>query len=251
MKIKSAYKFQMSELSKPVLIYYIVIAALMIMVAVTQKVMDSRGFESSASGFEMATVIFLFVCGLNAFKQPFHMFMANGVSRKSGFIGTIAAFGTVSVGMALIDGLLSLVMSLFLRYETLFAQQYGTRYGWAEGSGVTVGLAAESFLWAVFCYMAAAMLGLAITTAYYRMNKPLKLAVSIGVPVLVLIVIPIVDASVFGGAITYAVMNIIAMATSILGKGNPYSMVLCNVFWILIMGGVSWLLVRRATVRTQ
>ena len=251
MKIKSAYKFQLSELKRPVLIYYIVIVALMILTAVLQKVMDSHGFESSSSGYEMATVIFLFVCGLNAFKQPFHMFMANGVSRRSAYIGTVASFGTVAVGMALIDNLLSLVMSLFLRYQTLFAQQYGARYGFSESAGVTFPLVAEGFIWAVFFYMAAAMVGLAITTAYYRMSKPLKLAVSIGVPVLLLIVLPIVDASVFGGAIISAVTGFLNKACTLLGEGNPYSMVLYNTFWIGIMGALAWLLMRKATIKTQ
>ena len=247
MKIKSAYKFQLHELTRPVIIYYIVIVALLIFAFVSIKVWD----VNMMGGFDAATTIFLFVCGLNAFKQPFHMFMANGISRRTMFIGNAAAFGTVAVGMALIDQMLSLIMSFATpNYVSSFAQMYGERYMLAGSTGMTLPLIATGFVWAVFCYMAAAMLGLFITTAYYRMNKSLKLIISIGLPALLFIVLPIIDTSLFHGEITRGIYRFFEWSTSLLGKGNPYSIVLSNIFSILISGGLVWLLMRRATVKS-
>ncbi len=249
MRIKSAYKYQLFELRKPVMIYYIVIIALLILTAISQFFLERNGLISSMGGFDGATVIFLFVCGLNAFRQQFHMFLANGISRRTMFLSSVAAFGTVSVGMALIDGIIGAIMTSFFRYDTMFSQSFGERFGLADRIN-TFSSIANGFVWAVFCYMAAAMVGLFITTAYYRMNKPLKLAISIGVPVFLFIVLPIMDASLFNGAITLAVGRFFAAVTSLLGTGNPYSTVLANLFSIVIFGGLAWLLTRRATVKS-
>ena len=259
MRIKSAYKYQLLELRKPILIYYIVIVVLLILTAISQTLLKNNGNISFSGGFDGATVIFLFVCGLNVFKQTFHMFLANGLSRRTMFVSTAAAFGTVSIGMAFVDGIFNTVMSSLLNYNSIFIGSFGERYGFnfferpeglTNSAGVTFPLIADGFVWAVFCYMAAAMIGLFITTAYYRMNKPLKLLISIGVPVLLFIVLPIMDASLFGGAITLAVGRFFAAMTSLLGVGNPYSHVLSNAISILISGGLAWLLMRRATVKS-
>lgn len=250
MRIKSAYRYQLFELKKPVIIYYIVIVALLIITAISQTILERHGFNFSyMGGFDGATVIFLFVCGLNAFKQPFHMFLASGISRKTMFWSSVAAFGTVSVGMALLDGIINGIMSSFFRYDSLFAGTFRDRYGIAGGTGITLPMVAEGFVWAIFCYMAAAIVGLFITTAYYRMNKPLKLAISIGIPVMLFIILPIVDSSLFNGAITMGFGRFMSAVTSLLGAGNPYSVVLANAFSIVLFSGLAWLLMRRATVK--
>lgn len=247
MKIKSAYKYQINELSKPIIIYYTVIIALFILTWILDSIWNTN---SMIIGFDAATAIFLFVCGLNAFKQPFHMMMANGISRRTLWISTIAAFCTASAGMALIDNLVGWGMSSILPYNPVFAGQYSVWYGLLEGFSTTPLMAANGFVWSTFCNLSAAMVGLLITTAYYRMNKPLKLIVSIGVPVLLLIVMPIIDSSLFHGVIYSSIFSFFGWVTSLLGKGNPYSIVLSNVFSIMISGALTWLLIRRAIIKT-
>lgn len=232
MKIKSAYKYQISELKKPVIIYYAIIVAMMAAAAIIMAVFKNSviHIESFDNPYSMATVIFLFVCGLNSFRQQFHMFLANGLSRKTLFLSTLAAFATASVAMAVIDGILDMAASLYL-------------------SGNLPTQFVDAFVWSVFCYMAAAVTGIFITTAYYRMNKAVKLLVSIGVPVMVFIVIPIVDYTFFNGVITTGFYRFISAATSLLGEDNPYSMVLVNIFNVAIFSGLSWMLTRRAIVK--
>jgi hypothetical protein len=237
MKIKSAYKYQIFELTKPVIIYYIVIVALMVFTAImalgfvsSSNIHFSGSFEGTVEGYSAATMIFLFVCGLNSFKQQFHMFLANGLSRRTLFVSVIAAFATASVAMALIDNLLGLACS------------------WAL-INIPSSFTVEGIVVPIFSYMAAALAGIFIATAYYRMNKALKLIISIGVPVLLFIVLPIVDYSLFSGAITTGIYRFISAATSLLGADNPYSMALFNTFLMLIFSGLSWLLTRRATIK--
>jgi hypothetical protein len=252
MRIKSAYKYQLNELKKPAIIYYGIIVILCILIGVAETIWNADGY---ISGLDAATVIFLFVCGLNAFKAPFHMFMANGVSRKSLFLGTAAAFATAAVGMALIDGVIGLTMSALTPYSSAFSFQYGGWYGLYAGANETFPMIIGGFVWRTASYMAASLVGLFLTTAYYRMSKPVKLLVSIGIPVLLFIVYPIVDAAVFAGAITMTISHVIGwvsgLASRLLGAGNPYISVLFDVFWIALLGVLTWLLTRRATVKTQ
>ena len=251
MRIKSAYKYQLNELKRPAIIYYSIIVAICIFIVVAEMVWHAG---SSVSGLEGATLIFLFVCGLNAFKAPFHMFMANGISRKSMFIGTIAAFATAAVAMALIDSVIWIGMSALTPYHPLIEGRYAVWYGYL-GAHKTVLLVIGSFIWQTVAYLAASVAGLFITTAYYRMSKPVKLLVSIGVPALLFIMLPIMDAAVFDGALTRALVDacgwISNLISKLVGAGNPYGTVLINSFWILALAGLTWLLMRRATVKTK
>jgi hypothetical protein len=252
MRIKSAYKYQLNELKRPAIIYYGIIVVLCILVVVAKKIWD---FDGSFSGFDAATIIFLFVCGLNAFKAPFHMFIANGISRKAMFLSSIAAFATAAVGMAMVDSVIGLGMSALTPYASAFSFQYGEWYGLFAGARETCPMIVGGFVWRTVSYMTAALIGLFLTTAYYRMNKPVKLLVSIGVPVLLFVVWPIVDATSFGGAMTTAIMHALgwvsSLASRLLGAGSPYIAVLFDVFWIALLGFLTWLLMRRATVKTQ
>ncbi len=237
MKLKSALKYQLSELKKPVIIYYIVIAALIALFAVLAisfvnnvNVNIDGSFNGTVEGYSAATVIFLFVCGLNSFKQQFHMFLVNGLSRKTLFVSTILAFLIASVAMSLINNLIGLACSLAWIY-------------------IPSTFSFEGIVGPIFSFMAAAMAGVFITTAYYRMSKALKLIISIGVPVLLFIVFPIMDSILFSGAVSSWLWQVWEAATSLLGKDNPYSMVLFRTFEILVLSVFTWLLTRRATVK--
>ena len=251
MRIKSAYKYQLNELKRPVIIYYGIIIAICIFIVAAEKVWHAG---SSVSGLEGATLIFLFVCGLNAFKVPFHMFMANGISRKSMFIGTIAAFATAAAGMALIDSVIWLGMSTLSPYHSLVEGTYAVWYGYLDVHK-TVALVIGAFIWQMVAYLTVSVAGLFLTTAFYRMSKPVKLLVAIGVPALLFIIWPIMDAALFDGALTRALVDacgwISSLISKLVGVGNPYGTVLINSFWILALAGLIWLLMRRATVKTK
>ncbi len=62
-------------------------------------------------------------------------------------------------------------------------------------------LAAGSLLFAVAFYLAASMFGYFITVLYYRLNKGGKIAVSVGVPAVVFVALPLVGAFVLNNTI--------------------------------------------------
>jgi hypothetical protein len=196
----------------------------------------------SFSGFDAATMIFLFVVGLNAYKSTFHMFSANGISRKTMFTSFVATAAILCVGMALIDSINGLIISQFVNYEPVMQQMMG----YNVGTGVS--LYGVGFLYMFFGNLACIMLGYFISTAYYRMNKPLKLIISIGVPVFFFIILPIIDAQLFEGAIYRAIGTVLAICSGRL-SGSPYVAMACDVVFAAVVGLLGYLLARRATVK--
>lgn len=249
MKFKAAFKYQLSGMKKPLIIYYAIMYCIIIFMIVQRLTMKSADLNWSTSGLESATLIFLFITGLNSFKGTFHLFLANGVSRQTMFKSFVTSIFPIAAGMAVIDSLNALLMSAFINYRPLFYFMYQSRYGAAAGHGMTAGMYLDGFIWMLFFYAFVTMAGCLITTLYYRMNKPIKLLVSIGVPVFFFIILPYIDAFIFRGAISEATAYIFAKAGGFLDGNNSYIAVLSCAVSFALFGGLSFLAMRRATVK--
>ena len=83
MKRKAAVRYLLHSYRNPLLIFYGIILLVSLLVCTLMEVqVAGEGKVSSVNG---ASVIFLFVCGLNAFKEDFCFFLQNGVSRNAVF----------------------------------------------------------------------------------------------------------------------------------------------------------------------
>ncbi len=242
MRLAPALKYQLSGIKWPVIIYYIVIYSLFILMSVSLLTFRRYDINVSFGGFDVASMIFLFVVGLNAYRSTFHMFAANGISRKTMFTSFAATAAVVCAGMALIDSLNALIISQFLHYEPSFVQE--SMYRFSSGSMFY----AEGILYMFCSYLACIMLGYFITTAYYRMNKPLKLTVSIGVPVFFFILLPVIDAQLFSGEIYRFIGTVLAFCSGRL-SGSPYVAMAMDIAFAAVTGVLAYLLARRATVK--
>lgn len=152
--------------------------------------MDSK---YQISGFEFNTIVFLFVCGLNMFRETFRLSMQNGVPRKTIWTGTVLTFLTVGGGMALIDTVICFVAVNFITPQ--FGLSVGGLYELMyEERSIRNSMAQnvfEGFLLNICQYIAALAIGYFITIGYYRMNKIAKIIVSIGASAFIIIVLPI------------------------------------------------------------
>lgn len=243
MRLAPALKFQLSSIKWSVIIFYIVIYSLLILMTTSQIIFNDFGGESHIGGMDFASMIFLFVVGLNAFKSTFHMFSANGISRKTLFVSFIATTGILCSGMAIIDSINTLIINQFVEYQPVMMQLFGARY-----SDMGIATYGEGFLWMFFMYAVCMMFGFFLTTAYYRMNRPLKLIISIGVPVFMFIILPILDAQLFSGEIFKAIGMFIAFCTGRL-SGSPYVAMASNAVFYVVLAILGFLLMRRATVK--
>jgi len=246
MEIKSAIKYQMMDAKKPLIIFYSIIYTILIIAILSMKILTKNGGGFNFNGIETSSMIFIFIAGLNSFKETFRMFLQNSLSRKTMFISWILSVIPIAAFMALIDSINGIVVDSLTGYQSAFMQFYGQRY--IENSSNIQGII-EGFFWSVLAYSFLVMLGFFITTLYYRMNKAMKLLVSIGVPALIIIIIPFIDATFTNGAIYSAIGNFFGFAWGYNNGFNPYySMVTCTLFFALF-AGLSYLLIRRATIK--
>ena len=123
MKRKAAVRYLLHSYRNPLLIFYGIILLVSLLVCTLMEVqVAGEGKVSSVNG---ASVIFLFVCGLNAFKEDFCFFLQNGVSRKTQFSATCIAFLPVALLMAVVDSLMTALFSTLFSYEGILGLIYG------------------------------------------------------------------------------------------------------------------------------
>ena len=243
MNLKVTIKYQLSEYKKPVIIFYFVIICVITLMFTLTRCFDST--TSKFGGMEMSSIIFLFVMGLNSFKESFRMHLQNGVSRKTMVIGKMISAVVVCVGMAFIDRIIALIGQWVassnekLIYQGILEQLY------TRSNIGSVQTQLEGFLFNICIYLAVFTIGYFITIAYYRMNNALKIAVSVGVPAGLFIILPIVDVSITGGRISKALSSMLDFAFGF-SKGNPYYAMVTGILMFAVFNGLSWLMVRKA-----
>ncbi len=246
MNFKAAHLYQLNEYKKSVMIYYLVVALVFLFFGVTMSVGGESDFTSSG-GIEMSSVIFLFVVGLNSFKDTFLMLMQNGISRKTMFLSRIAAMGILCTGMMIIDRFVVGVIGAFANTGSSFriSGMYEQMFYFRTKDMGMLQKNLEGVLFTLCFYMASIAVGYFITTAYYRMNKTLKLAVSVGLPVSFFFILPIVDATITNGRINKFLGYLIGSVFGV-NKQQPFNFMVSCVISAAIFFGLSWLLIRKA-----
>lgn len=247
--MKASIRYQIAETRKPLIIYYVIIFTLLALSYIASDAIFGLSFNGTViNGIEIASVIFIFVAGLNSFRESFGMLIQNSRSRKTVFLSFIWTLLSVCALMALIDSGLGAAGRALQTYNSLFLQFYGARFNgaWAGVQAFCVG-----FLWSFSLYTVWGMAGYLITTLYYRLNKPLKLLVSIGTPVILIIVLPMLDAVVTQGAIYRGIGEFFKFVSGANSNFHPLYPMLSSMAISVLLAMGSYLLVRRAVVKNQ
>jgi hypothetical protein len=175
------------------------------------------------------------------------MLMQNGISRKTMFLSRIAAMGILCTGMMIIDRFVVGVIGAFavnstsFRISGMYEQMFFKRVKDLDFLQKNL----EGVLFTLCFYIASIAVGYFITTAYYRMNKPLKLAVSVGLPVSVFFILPIVDTTITNGRINRFIGYMIGTVFG-MNKEKPFNFMVSCIIAACIFFGLSWLLIRKA-----
>ena len=118
MNIKISVKYQFQDITRALIIFCGILLILILTLFIP-------GLQGTTNGLEISAFIFLFVIGLNTFKENFGMFLQNGVSRKTIFAGKLLSTCVVSAIMAVVLEVLSCVAKLGGGYRDI---QLGTLY---------------------------------------------------------------------------------------------------------------------------
>ncbi len=248
MNLKAAYKYQLTDHTKSVIIYYCVIVVLFALLSIATVNYSTGG--SMISGMDSITVVFLFIVGLCTFREPFVMLLQNGFSRKSIFKSRLLVACTVVLIMAAIDKVILLLgkalsmSSSNSSFLSLYEQVYPAST--AHVSPFLFHL--NIFVFDLLMYFTFLAIGYLITLIFYRLNKAGKIAVGAGVPIFFCLIFPIFDYAFFGSGISRAFANFF---DSIMGisAGNPYAAMLSFIVISVIISALSWLLMRRAVIK--
>lgn len=245
MNLLSTYRYQLKDHKYPILVYYLVIVCLLLVMGgalmVTSPDPSNSGLVSTG-GFEFATIIFLFIVGLCTFKETFLLMVQNSVSRKTMFVGKLATMLTVALLMSLLDTILRLCTNLLLLrgdVSSLYEQFFHS-----NGQVSTVQLYFGNYFLEVCAALAAMAVGYFITIMFYRLERTGKVIVGAGVPVALLIVLPLIDAELLGARISNALLSILQFVFSSSAHLIGASLITFAVFTVL-----SYLLMSRASVR--
>lgn len=241
MKLRASLRYQLYSYLMPMAIFYGVIIVLNLLSVVQSVTLNNM--RISISGTDVSTLIFILVLGLNSVRESYRMMAVNGRTRKTAFASIALGTLVVAMFMALIDMLLRPVFKPFFdNYTTVFDLLYGSTRSFG---GVLV-----EYGWRVMLYAGAAMTGVWISALYYRMNKAGKIGVSVGVPVLLFFVWPVVEENFTKGKLFEAVFSAIKFAFGFSGAHpSPESYLLWGAVLILVAAGIFWACIRRAPVR--
>lgn len=250
MKLKASYRYIINDYMKAMLVYASVITVVSLLIFLFEAVWFKGVGTTRIGGMEFGSAIFMFIIGLNSFKEHYHMLTQNSVSRKGLFSATILSFITLAGLMSVFSVLIISLTKFMSQFQSsiesagFFEELYSSHtFGMNQ-----VGLVAETLLFSFVMFLAVLAIGYFITTMFYRLNKPAKIAVGVGVPVTLVMILPMVDAIVFGGKITISFVRFIDTIFGLTSQ-NPYVAVVSFVGIFIIAVALTWLLIRRANVK--
>lgn len=253
MKALKIARFQVIDSIGPICIYY-AIFLLILTLLVGARVNAGASFTSS--GLEIASVIFLFVAGLNSFKGSFKFSQANNITRKTFFKGAILGMLPITLAMSIIDLVINRVYNIFVKSPTNFDMIYGAfrdtgmremasgAIAWVQSNDIFTLLGTITWQFAV--YSMFFLMGLLISLIYYRSNKLLKVIIS-AIPVVLLMLSNISH----GFSTSFSWDKVLGFISAAFGwqSRNPYIAMLSFTIIGVIFAAFIYLLARRAVAR--
>lgn len=238
MSMKASIKYQIMDFKKGLFWYYILLVLMMAFSCIMGNYTNS--FKTNSDGeFIFMTTIFVFIAGLNSFKEIFHMMLQNGISRKTTLISAFLSFLCVAVFMAVIDNILGKIFSYFQNDGFTLSYLYKNLYPIRLDEMGPVVARLENIVIHASVYLGFLSLGYFITMLYYRMNRVVKLFVSIGFPISFILLLNIENSLAIK-------LGEFLIWTSGIEQQNPYHMVIVFLGLTVLCFTFCWLLIRRA-----
>lgn len=240
-------KYNIKSSLKSIIIYYAILIGVITSLTILGK---SSGEDVYTSGLEFSSIIFLFVIGLNSFRENFYFAQANNIPRADYL--KAAAIGILPIGlaMAILDVIINRVYNLFRACPTMYDMAYNNYFNqlgnieaWIQSNSIGTLFGTVTFLFAF--YIAAFAIGLLITMIYYKCNKIMKVVVSLS-PVAVVAILASIEVNdpEFGQKTAVFIDNIFGLSAK-----NSYMAVITFICLFLTSMFFVYILVRKAVVK--
>lgn len=233
-------------MKKSIIIYYSVVIATFLLAALWNYFKSDNVSGIAMSGVELMTSIFLFVCGLCSVRSDLLLGLQNGVSRKTTLLGCFISSSIIAFIMAAVETILYTIFSKTSYVYPMFIQLYKDL-----NCSIVISLLI-TFAWYAFLYLCSTLFGYVIAALYYRMNKSLKLIVSVGVPGFFIIVLPILDTCVTNHGIYNFFKRLFTLMLGINANSiQPWNWIISCFILSSIFALFSYLLIRRADIKNK
>ncbi|WP_300379955.1 hypothetical protein [Clostridium sp.] len=250
MQVKKVAKYNISSMKKSIAIFYSIFISICILIIILSK--SSEGNVSS-SGLELSSAIFIFIAGLNLFKENFYFAKSNNVSRKSYFLGTILSMIPIVGIMSIIDIAINRIYNLFVKcptnYEMIFTDyrlyNFFEDNAWIQQNDIKILL--NTFLFQAAVYLMLFTLGFIINMIYYKCNKFMKTVVSV-TPVMLIILFNILAFN-----FPYESKKIGKFLLYIFGfdTRNPYMAITTFIILFIILAAIAYSLIRKMVIKER
>lgn len=247
MKIYPTFRYQLRDQRTAILIYYAVLLCMILVSCIVMLLIPAEaGGIVTTNGVTAITIFFVFILSLCAFKESFLANLQHGISRRSQFLGHLGAMGVVCAIMAVADeiylllllGLHTVFPNCFGREESLYDMVYSF-----DGSRPKGPL--FSMIFSLFALLAIYSLGYLITVFMYRLHKTGKIIFWTGTPTLFILISAYLAAHPWlHGKVMIFISDVIQLCFNSL----PQMVLTCTLLTVLL-SGIAWLLLRRATIK--
>lgn len=203
MKFSKAFKYQLSDVKVSLIVYYCVFFPIEILLTcLIGVVIDNT--EGTATGFDMATPVFLFILSLCIFATNFSFFNQNSISRKTMVLSCFAMFAAIAGIMLAIDAINAIVFYVGDFYENPYTTLYETIFHQFESpdhsvvdktSDILMNLPTMSqkvirvitnLIFNYILYFAVSVTGYFISIVFYRLSNMWRVILFIILPITVL-----------------------------------------------------------------
>ena len=248
MKIKSMTKYSFSGALKAYLIF-----AAIINLAVYLGIGFLLSFIINRAEVYLFVAIIMFILGIVNYREDLSMSIQNGISRKTYFCSTVIVFALIAVIGSAGDTLISMLGNFYqnnVSEEISFDSGYEQLFMWSKDIIVPPTPEAfdylKQFILQITFNIAALAGGLLFASVIYRLSKVFKFIVPAAFYVLICVVFPIIDYSVFDFAITKNVSKLLSW----MGESVWY---MSSVFVGLaaVLFAVSYLFIRRVQINDR
>ena len=218
---------------KALIIFYSIYMSIVIFFSTMIFITDDT--EVNFGGLVISSIVFLFVVALNSFGENYAFMQSFNISRKAFYVSIVIGLIGLALIMSIIDVAFTNTFKLIASYQGLFEQIYAKTFF------------IDEFFWVFSILIYVSSLGFFITLLYYRCNKVMKFVISI-MPVLVGMMLTIID-SITNIAILQNIWNFIVRILGLTNGSNPYTAVTTFIICSVICFGLSFLLIRRVTIK--
>lgn len=242
-------RYQLRNARLPLIILCAVLLGVVLLSVVLSLLIPGDGVITFTS-IELSMVINLGICGALNMREAFGFCLQNGATRRSVYAGTVMAAVVISASYAAVAGVIFALAEVAegiadnLRWETLTSLVYAPRYG-ADG---LLRMHTENLAINFTLDLLAYVVGSFFSIAYYRMNRLLKYLISIGIPMILVVLLPVIDLAVWNGRNLARLGEIFARCMG-LAACNPWYAFCSLICAAALAAAFTWPLLRRAVVR--